>query len=120
MRYLSTRGGAAPVGLSAAIAAGLAPDGGLYVPEIMPRIGLPPLDGYLAGTAQRMLEPFFEGDPLADELPAICAEAFAFPAPRRELRIEGAHLLELFHGPTARVQGLRRALPRRLPHPPAP
>ncbi|MGF6711281.1 threonine synthase [Luteibacter sp. W1I16] len=101
MRYVSTRGGAAHVGLSAAIAAGLAPDGGLYVPETMPRIGLPPLDGYLAGTAQRMLEPFFEGDPLADELSAICAEAFAFPAPRRELRIEGAHLLELFHGPTA-------------------
>lgn len=101
MRYVSTRGGAAPVGLSAAIAAGLAPDGGLYVPERMPRIGAPPLDGYLAGTAVRMLEPFFEGDALAPELPAICAEAFAFPAPRRELRIDGAHLLELFHGPTA-------------------
>ncbi|NID17332.1 threonine synthase [Luteibacter yeojuensis] len=101
MRYVSTRGGAAPVGLSAAIAAGLAPDGGLYVPERMPRIGAPPHSGYLAGTALRMLEPFFEGDPLAPELPAICAEAFAYPTPRRELRIDGAHLLELFHGPTA-------------------
>lgn len=101
MRYVSTRGGAAPVGLSAAVVAGLAPDGGLYVPERMPRIPRPPNGGYLAGTALRMLEPFFEGDPLEDELPAICAEAFAHPAPRRELRIEGAHLLELFHGPTA-------------------
>jgi threonine synthase len=101
MRYVSTRGGAAPAGLSSAIAAGLAPDGGLYVPEAMPRIGMPPRGGYLAGTALHMLQPFFEGDPLASELPAICAEAFAHPAPRRELRIDGAHLLELFHGPTA-------------------
>jgi threonine synthase len=101
MRYLSTRGGAAPTRLSDAIAAGIAPDGGLYVPERMPRIALPPANGYLAGTALRMLEPFFAGDPLEDDLPAICAEAFAFPAPRRELSIAGAHVLELFHGPTA-------------------
>ncbi len=101
MRYVSTRGGAAPVGLSDAIAAGIAPDGGLYVPEVMPKVAMPPRDGYLAGTALRMLEPFFESDPLEDDLPAICAEAFAYPAPRRELRIDGAHLLELFHGPTA-------------------
>ncbi|SEO40521.1 threonine synthase [Luteibacter sp. UNC138MFCol5.1] len=101
MRYVSTRGVAAPVGLSAAIAAGLAPDGGLYVPEAMPRVSPPADAGYLAGTALHMLEPFFAGDPLADELPAICAEAFAHPAPRRELRIDGAHVLELFHGPTA-------------------
>jgi len=101
MRYVSTRGAAAPVGLSSAIAAGLAPDGGLYVPEAMPRVDMPRSSGYLAGTAVHMLEPFFAGDPLATELPAICAEAFAFPAPRRELRIDGAYLLELFHGPTA-------------------
>jgi threonine synthase len=101
MRYISTRGGAAPTRLSDAIAAGIAPDGGLYVPEKMPRVPLPPANGYLAGTALRMLEPFFEGDPLEDDLPAICAEAFSHPAPRRELRMEGAYLLELFHGPTA-------------------
>jgi len=101
MRYVSTRGGAAPTRLSDAIAAGIAPDGGLYVPEQMPRVPLPPANGYLAGTALRMLEPFFEGDPLEDDLPAICAEAFAYPVPRRELSIDGAHVLELFHGPTA-------------------
>ncbi|MDR6937763.1 threonine synthase [Luteibacter sp. 3190] len=101
MRYVSTRGVAAPVGLSAAIAAGLAPDGGLYVPEAMPRVSRPAGEGSLPDTAMHMLAPFFAGDPLADELPAICAEAFAHPAPRRELRIDGAHVLELFHGPTA-------------------
>ena len=101
MRYVSTRGGAAPTRLSDAIAAGIAPDGGLYVPERMPTVPLPPTNGSLAGTALRMLEPFFAGDPLEDDLPAICAEAFSHPAPRRELRIDGAHVLELFHGPTA-------------------
>lgn len=101
MRYISTRGRTAPTRLSDAIAAGIAPDGGLYVPEKMPQVPLPPTNGYLAGTALRMLEPFFEGDPLEDDLPAICAEAFAYPAPRRELSIDGAHVLELFHGPTA-------------------
>jgi threonine synthase len=101
MRYVSTRGGTAPTRLSDAIAAGIAPDGGLYVPETMPRVPLPPANGYLAGTALRMLEPFFEGDPLEDDLPAICAEAFAYPTPRRELSIGGAHVPELFHGPTA-------------------
>ncbi|QWT19813.1 threonine synthase [Bacillus sp. NP157] len=101
MRYVSTRGGAAPASLSSAIAAGLAPDGGLYVPESMPRVGKLAPGGYLASTAAAMLAPFFDGDALADELDAICAEAFAHPAPRRELRIDGAHVLELFHGPTA-------------------
>ena len=102
MRYVSTRGGASPARLSDAIAAGLAPDGGLYVPERMPRLDvLPPANGTLAGTALRMLEPFFAGDPLEDELPAICAEAYAAEAPRRALPVAGAHLLELFHGPTA-------------------
>jgi len=102
MRYVSTRGVAAPVRLSDAIAAGLAPDGGLYVPETMPTLAaLPPAGGTLADTALRMLEPFFAGDPLEDHLSAICADAFASPAPRRPLPVEGAHLLELFHGPTA-------------------
>ena len=101
MRYVSTRGIAPPVGLSDAIAAGLAPDGGLYVPERMPQVDLSSTGGSLADTATRLLAPFFAGDRLADALPDICAEAFAFPAPRVALPIEGAHLLELFHGPTA-------------------
>jgi threonine synthase len=101
MRYVSTRGQAAAVGLSAAIAAGLAPDGGLYVPEHMPRLATLPSGASLADTAVHMLAPFFAGDPLEPDLPAICAEAFAFDAPRRALPISGAHVLELFHGPTA-------------------
>ena len=38
MRYLSTRGDALPENLSAALAAGIAPDGGLFVPEALPLV----------------------------------------------------------------------------------
>lgn len=103
LRYVSTRGGSPAVGLGAAIAAGLAPDGGLYVPETMPRLDIAMFDpaGGLADTAATLLAPFLAGDPLAQALPAICAEALDFPVPHRALPADGAHVLELFHGPTA-------------------
>ena len=102
-RYVSTRGHAPAVGLGAAIAAGLAPDGGLYVPERLPTLDPAAFDphGDLPTTAATLLAPFFAGDPLAAELPAICAEAFTFDAPLRPLARPDALLLELFHGPTA-------------------
>ncbi len=103
LRYISTRGGSPAASLSEAIAAGLAPDGGLYVPEAMPRLDVDHFDPHdsLADTATTLLAPFFAGDPLAAALPAICAEALNFPVPHRALPADGAHVLELFHGPTA-------------------
>ena len=38
MRYISTRGGAAPVSFEEVLLAGLAPDGGLYVPQVWPSL----------------------------------------------------------------------------------
>jgi threonine synthase len=148
MRYISTRGGAPTVGLSEALAAGLAPDAGLYVPECLPSWSTSPVpefpspqpfDRLRTGRAARalgpsaltvpdsglwtvhearslsefdgldtlpeiaahLLAPFFEGDALASELPAICREALDLPAPLLPLRGEGDYLLELFHGPSA-------------------
>jgi len=103
LRYLSTRGHAGEVSLGEAIAAGLAPDGGLYVPERLPQVDPSAFDpqGDLAATATTLLAPFFAGDVLAGALPAICAEAFTFDTPLRPLARPGALLLELFHGPTA-------------------
>ena len=102
MHFISTRGQTAPTTLSQALAAGLAPDGGLYVPQNMPHLSLADFDGktQLAEIAATLLRPFFEGDALAPALDAICAEAFDFPAPLRALG-DGTLLLELFHGPTA-------------------
>ena len=101
MRYVSTRG-SGPVLLGEAIAHGLAPDGGLYVPEAMPALGLEAFDGLndLPEVAIRLLAPFFAGDALAGELEPICRAAFDFPIPLRHIG-EGLSVLELFHGPTA-------------------
>jgi len=102
VRYVSTRGESPAVPLSAAVERGLAPDGGLYVPETFPSVTLEELgeDGTLAGVAERLLAPFFAGDALAGALGEICREAFTFPVPLRELG-GGTAVLELFHGPTA-------------------
>ncbi|MCB1567253.1 MAG: threonine synthase [Xanthomonadales bacterium] len=102
MRFVSTRGHAAAVSLSEAIAAGLAPDGGLYVPDAIPSLPLAAFDGKdsLQDISVALLQPFFEGDVLAGELDAICAQAFDFPAPVRDLD-DGTGVLELFHGPSA-------------------
>jgi len=103
MRYISTRGRSPAVPISQAIAAGLAPDGGLYVPEMLPRLDPSAFDphGSLQDTAATLLAPFFARDTLAAELPAICNEALNFPTPLRALPAQNAKVLELFHGPTA-------------------
>lgn len=103
MQFVSTRGHAPASGLSAALAAGLAPDGGLYLPEHWPHLTPCDFDGLdsLPAIAARLLRSFFEGDPLAPELDAICAEAFDLPAPCQALPVPNTWLLELFHGPTA-------------------
>jgi threonine synthase len=101
MNFISTRHASPAATLSQAIAAGLAPDGGLYVPETLPAARLLAPGRDMAETASVLLQPFFAGDGLAPELAAICREAFDFPAPLRALATPGDHVLELFHGPTA-------------------
>ncbi|KAB7768144.1 threonine synthase [Xanthomonas maliensis] len=99
--FISTRGGAPATSLSQAIATGLAPDGGLYVPQQLPPARQLHAGRTLAETAAALLQPLFAGDALAAELPAICSEAFDFPAPLVPLATPGDYALELFHGPTA-------------------
>ncbi|HUD43651.1 MAG TPA: threonine synthase [Dokdonella sp.] len=103
MNYVSTRGQAPAVSIGAALRDGLAPDGGLYVPAALPRLSAVDFDGLVAlpAIAERLLRPFFAGDPLHDALAPICADAFDFPAPLKPFGGDGSRLLELFHGPTA-------------------
>jgi threonine synthase len=104
MKYISTRGQSPAVGFGAALTQGLAPDGGLYIPEAWPTIPLSAFDGAteLADVANVMLRPFAEGDPIASEIPAITRDAFNFPAPLVPVADGGKlSVLELFHGPTA-------------------
>jgi threonine synthase len=104
MRFVSTRGDTPPTGIDAALIAGLAPDGGLYVPETIPALPAPLVrmpSPSLADTAAEALAPFFAESTLRDVLPGLCTRAYSFDAPLRMLRGRGDHLLELFHGPTA-------------------
>ncbi|HEY1899635.1 MAG TPA: threonine synthase [Steroidobacteraceae bacterium] len=119
MLFQSTRQttdrGAASADFAAALLKGLAPDGGLFVPQQWPvhqpaqlcaQIGLPPTQ-YLtpegmARIGALLLLPLVQGSELAKQLPAITAQAFSFPAPVVELQADGRlGVLELFHGPTA-------------------
>ncbi len=100
--FRSTRGQAPALSFSAAIAAGLAGDGGLYVPESIPHLREDDFAGAqsLAEIGAVLLAPLLADDGLAGQLPALCAEAFNFPTPLRALDTDTLHL-ELFHGPTA-------------------
>ncbi len=103
MRYLSSRGGQ-DSDLAGAVMQGLAADGGLFVPERMPRLDPDSIRGEsLADIATEVLAPFFEGSDLASELGDICLDALDFPVPLRTLdgAPEPLSVLELFHGPTA-------------------
>ena len=104
MQYVSTRNSEHPVHLSQAIGVGMAPDGGLYVPASFPHFTTRQFESLteLPQIGARLLAPFAEGDPLADELPAICEAAFDFPAPLTPIADAPApvSVLELFHGPT--------------------
>lgn len=102
MKFQSTRGEAPAVGFSEALLQGLAPDGGLYVPDEWPQVGATARPAALRELADLVIGAFAEGDPLAAQVPAINADAFSFPAPLKPVGSDGhLHVLELFHGPTA-------------------
>jgi threonine synthase len=103
MNYLSTGDRTPATDLAGALRAGLAPDGGLYVPEHVPTISIETLTHCrdLPETATLLLAPFFNGSELEDELPDICREALDLPLPLVEFDADRAWILELFHGPTA-------------------
>lgn len=102
MQYLSTRHPTHRISLSTALQNGLAPDGGLYVPEHLPDLGPKAFAECetIEAVAERLLRPFVADDSLADDLPAICEAMYGFPVPLREVG-RRTSVLELFHGPTA-------------------
>jgi threonine synthase len=104
MRFVSTRGQAPPATLTEALRNGAAPDGGLYMPQELPSANLAELDpeAPLSDFAAALLRPFFAGDELEPELPAICAEALDFTAPlvTPDAAKPRLQALELFYGPT--------------------
>ncbi len=104
MKFHSTRGQSASVSFGQALTQGLAPDGGLYVPETWPSLPISAFEGAktLSEVANVFIAPFAAGDTIASEIPSITRDAFDFPAPVVPVTNGGKlSVLELFHGPTA-------------------
>ena len=103
MRYFSTRG-VGPVSLDDSLRLAIASDGGLFLPESLPRLDISEFDGAqtIPEVAQVLLQPFFAKSTLHDDLDAILAETYSFPIPATPLPAAGrdVSLLELYHGPT--------------------
>ena len=108
MKYLSTRGGCPPQSFSDAVLTGLAPDGGLFVPETIPTFGAAEIATWrgldYGELAQRVMSPFIGDEIAAADLQRIITDSYAgfrhrAVAPLVQI---GANewVLELFHGPT--------------------
>lgn len=102
MRFYSTEGKSPLVSFRDALFNGLAPDGGLYMPEFIPTFSqryLSSLQNLQPQSSGAQLVSAFINEIGPQELEKITARAWNFPLPLVRLE-EGMYLLELFHGPT--------------------
>jgi threonine synthase len=122
MRYVSTRGEAPSLDFVDVMLAGLARDGGLYVPERWPSLDRAVIEGFAgkpyAEVAVEVLRPFV-GDGIAEtDLARMSREAygnFRHPAVAPLTQLDpGVFVLELFHGPTLAFKDLAMQLLARL------
>jgi threonine synthase len=121
IKYISTRGGVPPQGFEDVLLAGLAHDGGLFVPERWPKLDLKALKGksYI-DTAEIVMTPFIEGVIDQKSFRKMLEEAYgpqSFLAPDTLplIKLRGnIHLLELFHGPTISFKDVALQLLGRL------
>ena len=108
MQYFSTRGQAPRLGFDDVLLAGLAEDGGLYLPESWPVLSPDTLAGLsgrpYAEVAATVMRPFLAGSCALDALDDLCARAygrFAHSATCPLVQLEESlWVQELFHGPT--------------------
>ncbi|HTM78708.1 MAG TPA: threonine synthase [Devosia sp.] len=108
MQFVSTRGQAPALGFSDAVLAGLAPDGGLYVPQSWPQISAAEIAGFAgrpyADVAYAIISRFVGDEIAPTTLKAIIDGAYAgfrHPSVAPLVELEPNHfVLELFHGPT--------------------
>lgn len=100
-RFVTTRGGA-PATFAQALERGLAPDGGLYVPEALPRLdgAHPPAGEGFPAAAVWAARGLLSGALPPVLVEEIAARALDFPIPLVEVERD-VHVMELFHGPSA-------------------
>ena len=108
MKYISTRGNAPSLDFEGVTLAGLASDGGLYVPEHWPRFSAADIAAMrglsYVELAVKVMTPFVAGSLSEGELRDLCQAAygrFSHAAVTPLVQLDAQHwLLELFHGPT--------------------
>lgn len=103
VNFISTRGSQI-YSIDEVLAKGIADDGGLFIPKVLPKINHEDLSNSmtLIDTAQVLLAPFFRESILRDSLNQIIRESLSFPIPAVKTSSEqNLWFLELFHGPTA-------------------
>ena len=104
MKYYSTRDKSRqnPFSLKDAAFAGLAPDGGLFIPESIPQVDMAKVEALAeksyADMAVYLAQTVFDDIPAAD-MEALVRDAYDFPIKLNSIS-EGLYNLELFHGPT--------------------
>lgn len=122
MRYVSTRGQAPSVGFIDAILSGLAPDGGLYVPEEWPAFSRAEIAAFAgrpyAAVAAEILSRFVGEEIDRAILEEMCAEAYGTfthtaVVPLTQIA-PGAFVAELFHGPSLAFKDVAMQLLARL------
>jgi threonine synthase len=122
LRYISTRGEAPELSFEDALLAGLARDGGLYVPKTWPRVSPETIAGFAGKpfpeVAVALLEPYMGGSISRAELITIARDAYArfgHPAVTPLVQIDRSlWVLELFHGPTLAFKDVAMQLLARL------
>ncbi len=107
MRFVSTRGQTPSLGFSDAVATGLAPDGGLFLPETLPQFSLAEIRTWSAldypGLCFEFLRRFATDipEPTLRTLIGRSYSGFSHPEIAPLIRLDGnVSVLELFHGPT--------------------
>lgn len=122
MQYVSTRGRCPSVAFEQAVLQGLAPDGGLYVPEQLPHYSTEQLQQMRGLSynelAQQLLLPLMQPCIMPESLQSLIQQAYAPFASADAVSLkplgERLHLLELFHGPTLAFKDVAMQLLGRL------
>ena len=122
MLHVSTRGEAPAIGFSDAMLAGLARDGGLYVPQAWPALNEETIAGFAGRTyaevAKTVLGALIDGDIPAPDLDRMIEDAYAsfrHPAVCPVVQVgDNLFVLELFHGPTLAFKDVAMQLLGRL------
>lgn len=99
MKWISTKSSSVSFGLKDVLFKGLAPNGGLFMPSIIPSFSVDFKSNRIPDIGVELLGPYFSPDIPEETLSEILEDALNFDVPLKQLS-DDLFVLELFHGPT--------------------